>query len=79
MMYVPRGFAHGFLTLTDDAEALYLVSSRYAPEHERGLRFDDPRLGIHWPDEATEVSPKDRNWPDFDPQFHGLDRMRGLR
>ena len=42
MMYVPRGFAHGFLTLTDDAEALYLVSDFYGPAAERGVRWDDP-------------------------------------
>ena len=45
MMYVPRGFAHGFVTLTEDAEAFYLVSAPYAPELERGLRFDDPWFG----------------------------------
>ena len=43
MMYVPRGFGHGFVTLTDDVEALYLVSAFYAPGEERGVRWDDPR------------------------------------
>lgn len=78
MMYVPRGFAHGFMTLTDDTEALYLVSAFYAPEHEKGVRFDDPRFGVKWPRVPDEVSPKDRTWPDFDPAFHGADRLRGL-
>lgn len=78
MMYVPRGFAHGFLTLTDDAEALYLVSASYAPQHERGLRFDDPWLAITWPFDPVEISPKDSGWPLFDPQFHGVDRLSGL-
>ena len=49
MMYVPRGFAHGFVTLTEDAEALYLVSAPYAPQQERGLRFDDPWFAAEWP------------------------------
>ena len=78
MMYVPRGFAHGFITLTDDAETFYLVSDPYAPGQERGMRFDDPWLGIEWPAEPVEVSPKDRDWPAFDPGFHGIERLRGL-
>jgi len=78
MMYVPRGFAHAILTLSDAAEALYLVSEFYAPKEERGVRFDDPRLGIEWPIEPVEVSDKDRAWPDLDPQFHGIERLRGL-
>ncbi|WP_376093920.1 dTDP-4-dehydrorhamnose 3,5-epimerase [Roseomonas sp. CCTCC AB2023176] len=78
MMYVPRGCAHGFLTLTDDAEALYLVSAAYAPQQERGLRYDDPWLGIAWPDKPAELSAKDRDWPPFDPAFHGVEGMRGL-
>ncbi|MFJ1309551.1 dTDP-4-dehydrorhamnose 3,5-epimerase [Agrobacterium tumefaciens] len=79
MMYVPRGFAHAFITLTDDTEALYLVSDFYAPECERGLRFNDPALGIEWPIEPVEVSEKDRAWPDFNPEFHGTELMRGLK
>jgi dTDP-4-dehydrorhamnose 3,5-epimerase len=78
MMLVPRGFAHGFVTLAPDTEALYLVSHRYAPEQERGLRFDDPAIGIHWPVDPEEVSDKDRHWPDLEGEFHGLERMRGL-
>lgn len=78
MLLVPRGFAHGFLTLADDTEALYLVSAAYAPDHERGVRFDDPRFGVQWPRPPVEMSPKDRNWPDFDPMVHGSDLMRGL-
>lgn len=78
MMYVPRGFAHAILTLSDDAEALYMVSDFYAPESERGLRFDDPWLGVTWPIDPVEVSPKDRAWPLFDPEFHGVERLRGV-
>ena len=51
MMYVPRGFGHGFVTLTDNVEALYLDSAFYSPEAERGLRWNDPAIGIDWPTE----------------------------
>jgi dTDP-4-dehydrorhamnose 3,5-epimerase len=78
MMYVPEGCAHGFVTLQDDTEALYLVSAFYGPDEERGIRFDDPRFAIAWPISPTEVSAKDRVWPDFDPDFHGTELMRGL-
>lgn len=78
MMYVPRGFCHGLLTLTDDTEVMYLVSAIYAPEQERGMRFDDPWLAINWPIKPVEVSDKDRNWPLFDGQFHGVERLRGI-
>lgn len=77
MMYVPRGFAHAFVTLTDDTEALYLVSSFYSPENERGIRYNDPAIGIEWPIEPTELSDKDVSWPDFNAEFHGFERMRG--
>lgn len=75
MLYVPRGFAHGFVTLQDDTEAFYLVSDRYAPEHERGLRWDDPRLGIRWPRAPVELSAKDAAWPALDAEALGLDRF----
>ena len=78
MMYVPRGFAHAILTLADDTEAIYLVSDFYAPERERGLRWNDPYFKIAWPIEPHEVSSKDAVWPDFDPKFHGVDELRGL-
>jgi dTDP-4-dehydrorhamnose 3,5-epimerase len=78
MILVPQGFAHGIMTLTDDTEAFYLVNAFYAPEQERGLRFDDPRFGIEWPRSPVEVSPNDPSWPDFDPVFHGVERLRGL-
>jgi dTDP-4-dehydrorhamnose 3,5-epimerase len=78
MMYVPRGFAHAILTLTEDAEALYLVSAFYGPEQERGLRWNDPRFAIEWPAEPAEISPKDAAWPLFDPAFHGTEQLRAL-
>lgn len=79
MMYVPRGFAHGFVTLTDDTEALYMVSDVYAPDKERGLRFDDPWMNIDWPVKPEEVSAKDAAWPLFNPEWHGVELMRGAR
>jgi dTDP-4-dehydrorhamnose 3,5-epimerase len=79
MMYVPRGFAHAILTLGDDTEALYLVSDYYSPENERGVRWNDPRFKIEWPIAPVEISPKDAAWPDFDPTFHDVERLRGVR
>jgi dTDP-4-dehydrorhamnose 3,5-epimerase len=78
MMYVPRGFAHAILTLTNDAEALYLVSEFYGPEQERGIRWNDVKFRVHWPIEPTEISVKDAAWPDFDAVFHGTEQLRGL-
>jgi dTDP-4-dehydrorhamnose 3,5-epimerase len=78
MLLVPKGFAHGFLTLSDDTEAFYMVSEFYGPEQERGIRFDDPRFNIEWPNTPVEVSSKDRAWPDFSPTFHGTELLRGL-
>jgi dTDP-4-dehydrorhamnose 3,5-epimerase len=70
MMYVPKGFAHGFFTLTDDTEAIYLVDEFYAPEHERGVRWDDPKFAIRWPSIPNVLSDKDKNQRDFDPAWH---------
>ena len=63
MLYVPEHCAHGFLTLEDDTEALYLTSAHYSPEHERGARWDDPAFGIEWPFAPVVLSDKDRAWP----------------
>ena len=79
MMYVPRGFAHGFVALTDDAELNYMVSAYYDPQQERGLRFNDPALGVQWPLAMRDISAKDGSWPDFDPVFHGTEGFRGLQ
>lgn len=78
MMYVPRGFAHAFITLADNTEAMYLVSHRYDPARERGVRWNDPAIGINWPIEPVEVSDKDSSWPNLDPEFHGLELMRSV-
>jgi dTDP-4-dehydrorhamnose 3,5-epimerase len=62
-LYVPELFGHGYLTLTDGAEVVYQVGEFYAPGHERGLRYDDPALGIQWPIAIELLSDKDRSWP----------------
>src|SRR5690349_147217 len=67
MMYVPKGFAHGFLTLADDTEAFYFSDEAYAPAGERGIRWDDPRFDIRWPLQPVVVSEKDRAHRGFDP------------
>ena len=64
-MYVPIGFAHGFMTLEPDTEVVYKVSDYYAPAHERGLLWNDPALGIRWPipERRAVLSEKDRRYP----------------
>jgi dTDP-4-dehydrorhamnose 3,5-epimerase len=62
-LYVPPYFAHGYQTLTDDSEVTYLVSGSYAPQAERGLRWNDPDLGLSWPLPVSRISPKDASWP----------------
>ena len=63
MQYVPEGCAHGFQSLEDNSEVLYMTSAFYAPEACRGLRFDDPAFAIAWPLPVTALSEQDRNWP----------------
>ncbi len=70
MMYVPKGFGHGFLSLTPDTELLYFVDAFYSPEQERGIRWNDPRFAIAWPKQPQVVSERDRAHPDFDPAHH---------
>lgn len=66
MLYVPAGFAHGFQTLTDMSDVTYMVSHRYTPGAEGGLRWDDPALGLVWPLPVAVISEKDAAWPDAD-------------
>jgi dTDP-4-dehydrorhamnose 3,5-epimerase len=65
MLYVPRNFAHGFQTLEDETEVMYLVSEFYAPQTERGVRYNDPTFDIRWPLQVAQISDKDANWPDY--------------
>ena len=69
MLYVPPMCAHGYQTLVDDTEMHYMASAAFAPDAARGLRFDDPEVGVRWPLDATIVSEQDRRWP----YLHGLE------
>jgi dTDP-4-dehydrorhamnose 3,5-epimerase len=62
-LYVPPVCAHGYLTLADDTEVVYQVGGMYTPSAERGLRYDDPVLGLPWPVAVEVISPKDAAWP----------------
>ena len=65
LLFVPEGFAHGYLSLEDETEALYLISAPYVAEAARGVRWDDPAFGIEWPFDPVVISERDRSWPDF--------------
>lgn len=62
-LYAPPYFAHGFLTLADDTEVVYQAGGAYAPGAERGVRYDDPALGLRWPRAVSVISDKDASWP----------------
>jgi dTDP-4-dehydrorhamnose 3,5-epimerase len=62
-LFVPKGLAHGFMTLRDDTEVLYMISVPYAPGFERGLRWNDPAIGISWPTAPSVVSARDAAYP----------------
>ena len=62
-LYIPRGFAHGFQTLADNSEVFYQMSEFYHPESARGVRWNDPIIGIAWPLADPVVSPRDRSYP----------------
>ncbi|MGB0086758.1 MAG: dTDP-4-dehydrorhamnose 3,5-epimerase [Rhodomicrobiaceae bacterium] len=64
-LYIPKGFAHGFQALTDNAEVGYLISAFYEPSAAAGVRYDDPAFAITWPLPVTVISDKDMAWPDF--------------
>ena len=69
---IPPGCAHGFQTLADDSELLYQHSAAYSPALEDGVRHDDPRLAIDWPEPATSLSPRDLALGPFDGGFEGV-------
>ena len=73
MIFIPEGFAHGFQTLTDDAELVYHHSAFYNLQCEHGLRFNDPALAINWPLPAGAVSHKDQSYPLIDDTFKAVD------
>lgn len=69
---IPEGFAHGFQTLTEDCELIYLHTASYAPNAEGGLNVNDPHLAISWPLSIEEISNKDLNYPYINDQFKGI-------
>jgi len=70
MMYVPKGFAHGFLTLVDNTETIYFVDEFYSPQYERCVRYNDPKFKLQWPAAPIVISDKDNNQADFEPTWH---------
>jgi dTDP-4-dehydrorhamnose 3,5-epimerase len=71
-LLIPEGYAHGFQSMTDDAEIVYLHSAPYAPASAAALRFDDPAIGIRWPQPVTEISARDQTHPLLPPAFKGM-------
>ena len=65
MLFVPEGFAHGYLTLQDGTELCYQMSEFYAPDFARGFRWNDPAFCIQWPHQVDVISERDRSYPDF--------------
>jgi dTDP-4-dehydrorhamnose 3,5-epimerase len=66
-LYVPSGFAHGFVTLIDRSEILYQMTAFYVPDAGGGIRWNDPAFSIAWPIEQPILSPRDASYPDFHP------------
>lgn len=77
MMYVPKGFAHGFISLTPHAETFYFVDEFYSPQHEGGVRWNDPLFAIKWPGTPQVLSDKDRNYPNYDTGSVGGSQGKG--
>jgi dTDP-4-dehydrorhamnose 3,5-epimerase len=63
LLYVPEGFAHGFVALEDDTIATYLMTGEFSPEHDGGVRWNDPDIGVDWPIADPILSPKDEELP----------------
>lgn len=77
-LLIPAGCAHGFLTLSDDCTALYMMTDYYAPELARGVRWNDPAFSIQWPAEPSEILERDANYPDFDMSIVARDSSDSL-
>jgi len=69
-LYIPPGVAHGFQTLADDCDVLYMMSEAYRPASAAGVRYDDPAFGIRWPRPVAMIAERDRSYPDFDRAAH---------
>ncbi len=72
MLYIPEGFAHGFQTLTDNCDLIYLHSEYYVPNSEAGIRHDDSTIGIQWPLSVSSLSERDQSHPYLDENFKGI-------
>ena len=72
MMYIPEGFAHGFQTMEENCELLYLHTEFYSPEHEGSVCYNDPKIGIKWPLGITDVSERDQNHSLLAGDFEGI-------
>jgi dTDP-4-dehydrorhamnose 3,5-epimerase len=66
ILYIPKGFAHGYETLADNTEVLYYMSGEYSKEHEAGFKWNDTAFAINWPLEPTVIADKDNKWPAFE-------------
>jgi|TARA_B000000475_G_scaffold19071_1_gene15529 dTDP-4-dehydrorhamnose 3,5-epimerase len=73
MIIIPEGCAHGFQTLSENSKLLYFHTEFYSPEHESGIRYDDPLIGIKWPLEIDSVSDRDKNHQLLSNKFEGLE------
>jgi len=71
-LYVPEGFAHGFITLEDDTEVFYQIGAFYEPAAARGIRWDDPLFAIGWPRRPAVIAPRDASYPDARPDELGF-------
>jgi dTDP-4-dehydrorhamnose 3,5-epimerase len=71
-LFVPRGLAHGFITLEPDTQVTYLLDRPYVPTAGRGIRWNDPAIGVEWPAAPAVVSEQDQGWPDTTPEFDSL-------
>lgn len=79
-LYVPKGFAHGYQTLTENTSIHYMVSEYYTPTHESGVRWNDEAFGIEWPlTEDLVISSKDEQWKDFNINTDGMTFSKGVR
>lgn len=72
MLYIPKGFAHGFQTLTTDCQLIYCHSESYSPDYEGAVRYNDPKISINWPLPVTDLSERDANHSLLNDRFVGL-------
>ena len=70
-LFIPPGFAHGFITLSDHSEVLYMISTAHSGAHGRGVRWDDPAFGIEWPLQPSVIAVRDAQYPLLDPAAAG--------